>query len=309
MTDAGYAILLAVATLLVALLGLAQLLAGSAQKAAMRQRTALDAVEARAAKRSNRLEAELLRTGWGRAIALQLAAGGIERRVLDVVAAGVLLAVGSFLVADRILPWVVAAGIAALALRAGWMWVQRRQEVRNDAFVAQLPDLARVLANSASAGLAVSSALDLAQSELEDPAAEELSKVGQLLGVGQSVDVALQTLQERVPSREVGVLVNTLVIHQRAGGDLIEALRDMALTLEARKDLRREVRTMMAGAVSTGYVVFGLGIGGLLLVNVAIPGALDEVLGSAGGRIAALASASLFACGFLLIRRITRIET
>ena len=47
----------------------------------------------------------------------------------------------------------------------------------------------------------------------------------------------------RLPSREVAVLVSTLLVSARSGGSLVTALRDIADTLEARKETRREVRT------------------------------------------------------------------
>ena len=61
----------------------------------------------------------------------------------------------------------------------------------------------------------------------------------------------MENLGERLPSRELSVLVSTLAIQQRSGGDLVRALSDMAATLEARRETQREVKTLMAGATAT----------------------------------------------------------
>jgi tight adherence protein B len=44
------------------------------------------------------------------------------------------------------------------------------------------------------------------------------------LQLGQPLDAALESLRERLPSREVSVLMSTLTIQQRAGGDTVRAL-------------------------------------------------------------------------------------
>ena len=71
----------------------------------------------------------------------------------------------------------------------------------------------------------------------------------------------MQNLGERMPSRELAVLVSTLAIQQRSGGDLVRALSDMAATLEARRETQREVKTLMAGATASSYVVMVIGAG------------------------------------------------
>lgn len=46
-----------------------------------------------------------------------------------------------------------------------------------------------------------------------------------------------------MPSRELNVLVRTIVIQAKAGGALVSALQDIAIALEDRKQLHREVHT------------------------------------------------------------------
>ena len=101
------------------------------------------------------------------------------------------------------------------------------------------------------------------------------------LRVGQSIEDALDNLRARLPSREVAVLMTTIAIQQRAGGDTVRALSELAATLDARKDLRREVTTLLSGVVFTSYVVAGIGGGTILLLNVMSPGVTKEMTSSA----------------------------
>jgi tight adherence protein B len=309
MTSPAAALLLLVGVLGVGIAGLRIFYVGWAQKADTMERARLDAGERASRRVRGAVEATLRRTRIGRKVQLRLAAAGVELGLIDFVG-GTLLAVAvAYVLADLIVPPWLAAALALVAARLCFFWIDYKRAQRRDDFVAQLPDLARVLSNCSSAGLSLRSAIDMATSELEDPASGELATVAEELRLGQSVDLALERLQERMPSREVGVLVATLVIQQRAGGDLVRSLRDMADTLDARKDLRREVRTIMAGAVFTSYIVAALGLGTLLMLNQVSPGVIDDMVASAWGRIALTVGGSLYALGFVLIRRTTRIET
>ena len=126
----------------------------------------------------------------------------------------------------------------------GLRWyVERARNKRRDAFMDQLPDLARMLSNGTQAGLSIAGAVQMAARELDDPAGAEMAAVVQEMRLGQPLDRALERLQERLPSREVAVLMTTIIIQQRAGGDTVRALQELGGTLEARKDLIREIRT------------------------------------------------------------------
>ena len=134
-------------------------------------------------------------------------------------------------------------------------------------FLAQLPELARILANSTSAGLSIRTALQIAGAEMSDPAGRELALLNDELSIGAPIDVALERMEQRIPGRDLAVLIGTLVISQRSGGSLITALRGMAQALEDRKETTREVRTLVTQSSYTGYLVAALGVGLVLMFN------------------------------------------
>ena len=89
---------------------------------------------------------------------------------------------------------------------------------------------------------------------------------------------------------------------------LVTALRDIAETLDTRKELRREIRTTYAQTVSTAYAVMGMGILSLFMLERIQPGTVDAMLRSFIGQITLAVSAAIYAAGLWLIRRMTRIE-
>lgn len=304
-------LLLVVGTVLAAILAVLagrQLWISWEERRARIERSALTRVEAEASTLRYRLDRWLRRTAVGDVIEQRLAAAGVPLSVLTVVLLVLAGLVGGFVVFDLLMPWWTGPVGSYLAWRGLRAELDRRLARRRDRFVRQLPELARTISNAVSAGRSLPSALRLAARELDDPAATEMATVAEELRIGQPLEIALERLAERLPDREVSVMVTTLLIQQRAGGDLVRALREMAATLDKRKDLRAELRTMTAGAVYTGYVVVALGVGAVLLVNSITPGALDEILSTWVGRVAVLASVGLYAVGVVLIRQQQSIE-
>ncbi|QAY63494.1 type II secretion protein F [Xylanimonas allomyrinae] len=261
------------------------------------------------AHRLTRWDRSFRRTRPGHWVERQLVLAGEEhRRPLVVVAVAVAggLALG-WVLAVTLAPAFGAVGLVAIVIGTRW-YLDRGRERRREQFVAQMPELARVLSNATSAGLSITGAIGVAASELAAPAGAELARVSSRLRFGAGLEDAMKELEERLPSREVAVLVSTLLVSARSGGSLVTALRDIADTLEERKEVRREIRTTLAESTSTGYLVILLGFGLLFLLNTIQPGTVQAMTTHWVGQLALLVSGSMFAGGFLLIRRMTRLE-
>lgn len=296
-----------VGAVVLALVGIRGLIGFSAER---RRSAALAAdVEGATARRTfDRADRWFRRTRLGRLIERELALAGIDRRplALFLIAVGVAI-VTAYILWTALAPLLSVFGIlaGALGLRA---FLQRAKDRRLQAFILQMPELARVLANATHAGLSIQTAIGLAADELANPAKAELQHVADEVRFGTDLEASLDDLGDRLPSREVSVLVSTMVVCARSGGSLVTSLRDIAETLEERKETRREVRTTLAQSVATGYTVIVMGIGVLFLLNAMQPGSVRAMTTHPIGQAALVISAGLFIGGFYLIRRMTRID-
>lgn len=253
------------------------------------------------------LDRRFSRTRVGGRLARELDLAGSDIRPVVVFGIGVGVAVvGVWLL------WQFAPVLAVLGLFAGYggvrAYLRRSQQRRREAFLAQLPELARVLANASNAGLSLPTAVAIAGDEMAEPARSELSRVATRLSFGAPLQTALDELQARIGSRETKVLISTLVVAARSGGSLVSALRDIALTLDARKETRREIQSILGQAVASANLAIIMGFGILLLVNTIEPGTVDRMTREPVGQVALLAGGSFFAGGWLVIRRMTRID-
>ena len=243
-----------------------------------------------------------------RSLATRLASAGLTWSPVTV--AGSLLAVmgtiivGGYPLLGRLASLLLAFLVPAMFLR----WMKRKAARRQEDFIAQLPELARILANGNSAGLAIGRGIAMAGREMADPAGEEMRRVSQRLDLGWSVDRALDDLAARLPSREVNVLVRTIVLQARTGGALTEALLDISTALEDRKELRREVATVILGSAVSGYAVMLIAAGSVIILNVIEPGLLDLMMTKLVGQIVLLVTVALFALGAFVMKIVSRVE-
>lgn len=203
----------------------------------------------------------------------------------------------------------IAGGVlAAVVPLVFFRWLQRRAARRAEQFIAQLPEVSRVLSNGTSAGMSVERSLGLAAREVPVPASTELGRVVSEIALGRTLDDALGSLARRMPSRELNVLVRTVVIQSKSGGALVSALQDIALALEERKQLHREVRTAILGSAIGGYIVPVLGVGSVVLLNLMEPGILDDMASTFIGRVILGGALVFFGLGALLMRLVSRVE-
>ena len=251
---------------------------------------------------------QLRHTRLGRWLEDELDLAGIDRSPLLVVVSGSAVAlVATYVLWTFFAPLLAVFGLLAGVAAVRW-YLRRGQLRRREAFVAQLPELARVLANASFAGLSLPTAIGIAGDELSEPAHTELTRVATRLKFGAPLSSALAGLQARVGTRETSVLISTLVVASRSGGSMVKALRTIADTLEQRKETRREVQTTLAQSVATAYMIAGVGVVSLLLINAFKPGTVQQMTTTPIGQAALIVSAVLFVIGFVAIRRMTRIS-
>ncbi|GAB2867041.1 type II secretion system F family protein [Streptomyces deserti] len=297
-------------TCVLAVVGVHSYAMGKAQRQALVDRLSATGRLPAAGRRRHfpALDRRLRRTRLGKKLELRLAATGLDITPGEFFVCMLATVAGLWLVGQAALAPFFGPLAGLLGIWVAVQFLNWQRQKRIEKFINQLPELARILANATQAGLALRTAIGMAAEELEAPAGEELGKVSDQLALGASMDDALSELADRLPSRELVVLVTTLVLSNRAGGQVVSALRNLTETLEERKETRREVRTQLSQVSMTSYAVPVLGVGSLFLMNGVKDGALERMTGSPVGQAAVITAFALYAVGFLLIRRLSRID-
>ncbi|MER7048758.1 type II secretion system F family protein [Streptomyces jumonjinensis] len=259
-------------------------------------------------RRFARIDRRLRATRLGRRIERRIAVTGLDLTPGEYAVYVVVVLLAAYFTVGAVFAPFFGVVAAVLCLWGAHAFLEWQRVKRTEAFINQLPEFTRVLANATQAGLALRTALAMAAEELDDPAGHELGIVADQLAVGQSLDDALGELADRLPSRELIVLVTTLILANRAGGQVVTSLRNLTQSLEERKETRREVTTTLSQIKVTALAVPLLGLGFLLMINAMTPGALDKMTGSVVGQAATLIAFGLYGLGAFLIRRVSRIQ-
>jgi tight adherence protein B len=251
----------------------------------------------------------LARTAAGRRLGERLARAGVPvgPDAFASLAAAAALAAAGLAYAALGLPLVAVGAAAAVAAGAG-AFVRSADRRHLARVTAQLPGVAQQLAAALQAGLSLRQALARAARDAPEPCCSELARSLDELELGSRLETALEGLAARVPAHDLRILVTAILVQRRTGGNLARALAGLAVRLEERGRLARELRGATAQARMTAWLVAALPLGGGAMAEVAAPGTLARALGEGPGPILLAVAGTLYGAGVLWIRRIGRVE-
>jgi len=119
--------------------------------------------------------------------------------------------------------------------------IRKRRMKRVD---EQLPGALRLIAGALKAGLAMPQALEVAASEIPSPLGDELQMVSDRIKLGATVEEAMEVFGERLPTEDILLLVQSIDVLRRTGGNLVEILDLLSRTVDERRGIARKVKTV-----------------------------------------------------------------
>ncbi|WP_436637617.1 type II secretion system F family protein [Microbaculum sp. FT89] len=183
--------------------------------------------------------------------------------------AGISLAIIVFMIDRSVLLSLMTGAAVGFALPA--MVLVRMRSRRRARFAEQLPDALDIIVRSLRAGHPTPVSLALAGRELPDPIGSEFGIVADELTYGLDLETTMRNLLERVGLDELRLVVVSLAIHGRTGGNLAEILSNLAKVIRERFKLRRKIRAISSegrwSAISLSLFPFGL----FVVINLIAP--------------------------------------
>jgi tight adherence protein B len=209
---------------------------------------------------------------------------------------------------DQIL--VAAAGVGA----AVFVWWQfgafvRKRIKRRQAAVERHLDQALVnIAGSLRAGFSFPQACQMSLRQMEWPLNLELQEMLQEVNVGASLDDALRHMAERIETYEVDIAVNAVLVQRQVGGSLAEILDNVAKTIRERRELRGQLMALTAQQRLSAYFVAGVPVMMAAFMSIVNWEFMKQLFTTTLGTILMVVGAVLDVLGFLVMRRLTRID-
>ena len=198
--------------------------------------------------------------------------------------------------------------VAIVVVVAEWVYVLLKISRREAAFTNQLGDCLMMVANAMRAGFSFLQAMDLVAKEMEPPISEEFKHVMRDIGLGASVERALDDMDKRVSSPDFSLVVTAVLIQQQVGGDLAHILDTISDTIQDRIRMRREIRTLTSQGRISGYVLGVLPFALAAFISVTNPGYLEPLFTERLGQIAIGIAVVMVLIGFIIIQRIVDID-
>lgn len=195
---------------------------------------------------------------------------------------------------------------------AGFMlprwWIGRKRRARVKAFNDGLLDMLTTVIGSLRAGFSFAQALKTVVDESDGPIREEAETVMKEMQYGTSMEEALTEWKERMPSEDLDLMIQAILIQRQIGGNLAVILETIVQTIRDRSRIQRQVTTLTAQGRMSGIVIgllpFALGFL-LYLISSEYIGTLFSSKIGIGLVVGALVSGVI---GFMFIRKITTIE-
>jgi tight adherence protein B len=182
-----------------------------------------------------------------------------------------------------------------------------RKNKKKQLLVEQLPEICRVLANATRAGMTLNQGIQLVSHEIAAPAKMEFKRLAHELSLGIDFNAGIRSMEKRVDDKEFQLFTATMLIQKKAGGNLYAVLDEMSKTLEERKLLKQEIKTMTAEQRYISYIVPVIPIFLVLMMNNIIDGFLEPLFTGLG-----LILLAFFLTGtiltFVIVRKITNIR-
>jgi len=113
-------------------------------------------------------------------------------------------------------------------------------------FDDQLADGLIMIANSLAGGLSLQESLEVVRKETLAPFNQEIGLVLSKLQADPDIEKAIKTLEERMPTLDTKIVVNSIIIQRKTGIDLVELFDNIANTIQERKRVQKKIKGMMA---------------------------------------------------------------
>ena len=203
--------------------------------------------------------------------------------------------------------------LSGVKIKSGWQhgegpiarWLDNR---RRQKFNEQLPEALATMSNALRAGFSISQAFDSVVDQGDAPMSEEFAILQQQLKVGMSFDAALESLSQRVGSDDLTLVTTAILISRKTGGNVTEIFDKISETIRGRMRIERKVKSLTAQGRLQGIIVSLMPIFLGVIMTIIRPGLMMPFLMSVSGLMCIAGMVALVTVGWLMIRKIIKID-
>lgn len=187
-------------------------------------------------------------------------------------------------------------------------YISRSRKKRLNKFNRQLEDALMVISNSLRAGFTFEQSMESVANDMPPPISEEFSKAVKEVRLGVPMDMALDSLADRMQSRDLKLMNSAVMIQRQVGGNLAEIVSKISKTIHDRIQIKRNIRTLTTQGRMSGVIISLLPIFLFLIINMISPSYMAQLYQNTKGIVMLVVSAVMEILGFIVIHKIVDIK-
>lgn len=173
---------------------------------------------------------------------------------------------------------------------------------RQKKFIEQLADAIEIIVRGVKSGLPLNQCLQIIAKDSATPVREEFKRLVDNQAMGAPMEQLLQRFYDRMPLPEVNFFNTVILIQQKTGGNLSEALGNLSGVLRSRKLMREKIKALSSEATASAMIIGSLPplVGGAVFVLQ--PNYMSLLFNHPSGQFALLCAAVWMFMGILTMR-------
>ena len=212
-----------------------------------------------------------------------------------------MLITGSSLLVSLLVAFVCAIGVPR------WL-LARLIKKRQTKFLIEFANAIDIIVRGIKSGLPLPDCLQIIATESPEPVKSEFVDLVEQQKVGVPLTRAFERMYERMPLQEVNFFAIVVAIQSQTGGNLAEALANLAQVLRDRYRLQAKVRAFSAEAKASAMIIGSLPPAVMLIVYLTTPEYISLLFTEKMGNMMLMASAAWMLIGIIVMRKMINFD-
>ena len=188
-------------------------------------------------------------------------------------------------------------------------WIVARMIKRRQAkFLVEFANAIDIIVRGIKSGLPLTDCLQIIATEAPEPVKGEFVDLVEQQKVGVPLSRAFERMHERMPLQEVNFFAIVIAIQAQTGGNLAEALSNLAGVLRERYRLQAKVRAFSAEAKTSALIIGSLPPCVMLIVFFTSPDYISLLWNEKLGNMMLIASGVWMLIGILVMRKMINFD-
>jgi tight adherence protein B len=174
---------------------------------------------------------------------------------------------------------------------------------RQKKFTNEFANAIDVIVRSVKTGLPTNEALKIVAREIPEPVQGEFSKLCEGLKVGVSLEQGLKRMYENMPTAEVNFFAIVMTVQLKSGGNLSEALGNLAAVLRDRKRLQGKIKALSSEAKASAGIIGSLPPAVMAMVYFSTPAYIEPLFFTRWGNLMLAGCAVWMSIGVFVMKK------